>query len=95
MKATKVRRMSVRYEGLVQGVGFRWTVRELAMARGLTGQVCNEPDGTVTLVVEGPEEAVLGLLRDVRMSRPGTGITGEHRRWSDATGIHKGFAIAH
>ncbi len=39
--------------GRVQGVGFRYTARYLARARGLTGWVRNEYDGSVTLALQG------------------------------------------
>jgi acylphosphatase len=44
--------------GTVQGVGFRyWAVRSAA-AFGVGGYVRNLPNGTVEVVVEGPEEEV-------------------------------------
>ncbi len=39
--------------GRVQGVGFRYRARYAAGQLGLTGWVENEPDGTVTLEVQG------------------------------------------
>jgi acylphosphatase len=47
-----------RVTGRVQGVGFRWFVRECARELGLAGCVRNEPDGSV--IVDAA-----GLLRDV------------------------------
>ena len=44
--------------GLVQGVGFRWTARRIAESEGVSGWVRNNPDGSVGLAVEGPEESV-------------------------------------
>jgi acylphosphatase len=37
--------------GHVQGVGYRWFVRELASAAGLSGSATNLPDGRVEVVV--------------------------------------------
>jgi acylphosphatase len=48
--------------GHVQGVGYRWFVRELAASAGLAGSVRNLPDGRVEVVVEGPAEALDDLL---------------------------------
>ena len=48
--------------GHVQGVGYRWFVRELASAAGLSGSATNLPDGRVEVVVEGPEDAVAALV---------------------------------
>lgn len=46
--------------GVVQGVGFRWFAQRVANQSNLTGWVRNEPDGSVTVEVEG--EA--GLVKD-------------------------------
>lgn len=48
--------------GHVQGVGYRWFVRELASAAGLSGSARNLPDGRVEVVVEGPEDDVASLV---------------------------------
>jgi acylphosphatase len=48
--------------GLVQGVGFRWFVRERARALGLTGWARNRDDGAVEVAADG-EAAALDALR--------------------------------
>ena len=47
------RRVAVRFVGMVQGVGFRWTCREIANELGLTGWVRNEYNGSVSLEIQG------------------------------------------
>jgi acylphosphatase len=42
----------------VQGVGYRWFVRGLAAAAGLSGSARNLPDGDVEVELEGPADAV-------------------------------------
>ena len=46
-------RAHVIVSGRVQGVWFRGTARQEALARGLSGWVRNRPDGTVEAVFEG------------------------------------------
>jgi len=50
--------LQVFYEGNVQGVGFRWSVRHAAKGFDLTGWVRNLPDGRVELQVNGEEDEV-------------------------------------
>jgi acylphosphatase len=52
------RRIRVRFVGQVQGVGFRWTSQRVALDLGLTGWVRNEPDGSVSMELQGPDETV-------------------------------------
>lgn len=52
----------VLYEGNVQGVGFRWSVRETAKGFDVTGWVRNLPDGRVELQVTGEETEVRAFL---------------------------------
>ena len=54
------------YEGRVQGVGFRWTVKELARGYDVLGTVRNLPDGTVEIIVAGERGEVAEFLRDLR-----------------------------
>ena len=48
--------------GLVQGVFFRATLRDLARDRGVRGWVRNEPDGSVAGHLEGSRDAVNTLV---------------------------------
>jgi acylphosphatase len=61
--------------GRVQGVGFRWYVREVARRRDLAGWVQNRPDGSVEVAAEGDEEAVEALVEAVRSGPPGATVT--------------------
>jgi acylphosphatase len=48
----------LRIRGLVQGVGFRYSLQREALLLGLSGWVRNRRDGTVEAVVAGPAGAV-------------------------------------
>jgi acylphosphatase len=47
--------------GKVQGVGFRWFVRELASALQLSGWVTNRDDGAVEVLAEGTDAGIARL----------------------------------
>ena len=53
--------LHVRVEGRVQGVGFRWFVRETAVDLGLSGWVRNLPDGSVEVLASGDPSALSSL----------------------------------
>jgi acylphosphatase len=48
---------------MVQGVGFRWFVARHARSLGLRGFARNLPNGSVEVVVDGPEESLPDLER--------------------------------
>ena len=52
----------LRIHGVVQGVGFRWSLQAEAVRLGLGGWVRNRRDGTVEAVVAGPAAAVESLV---------------------------------
>ncbi|HEU4746883.1 MAG TPA: acylphosphatase [Gemmatimonadaceae bacterium] len=60
--------------GRVQGVGFRWFVRETARRLGLSGWVSNRPDGNVELAAGGAEDALEKLRTAVGNGPPGAVI---------------------
>ncbi len=88
-----MKRVSVTYMGRVQGVGFRYTVLEVAGNFRVNGYVRNESDGTVSLVAEGDEPEIKRFLHAVRSSPVGGYIAHEDARWTAATGEFKGFTI--
>ncbi|HOK33880.1 MAG TPA: acylphosphatase [Fervidobacterium sp.] len=51
--------------GIVQGVGFRYFVKNVARAIGVRGYVRNEDDGSVTVVAGGNEAQLQELLKKI------------------------------
>ena len=51
------------FTGRVQGVGFRWRARHLALSYRLTGWVRNEWDDSVTLELQGGAEQINLVLK--------------------------------
>ena len=49
-----LQRSTAYFSGRVQGVGFRYTCRNIAVQYDMRGYVRNLPDGRVELVIEGP-----------------------------------------
>lgn len=91
----KARRIEVRYEGRVQGVGFRYTALDAAGGLAVTGYVENEPDGSVLLVAEGKEADLSALLRRIRETHLGRYIAAERVRWFAPSDEFRGFRIRH
>jgi acylphosphatase len=90
-----VKRATVFYAGRVQGVGFRYTAREIACGYDVTGYVRNLPDGRVELVAEGAEEEVRAYAEALRASQLGSHIRNADVNWSEATEEFHGFEIRH
>ncbi|MFF1878557.1 acylphosphatase [Leifsonia sp. NPDC058230] len=57
--------------GTVQGVGFRWSAREMAHRLDVSGFARNRLDGTVEVEVEGEPEEVDRMLGWLRTGPPG------------------------
>ena len=58
-------RVVAHVSGTVQGVGYRWFVRQRAEAAGLVGSARNLDDGRVEVVLEGPESVVRQVVADL------------------------------
>ena len=54
------------FEGKVQGVGFRYCTRNIAINYDVAGFVRNLPDGRVELVAEGPRCQVDHFVEAIR-----------------------------
>ena len=57
------------FHGWVQGVGFRYRARHAAERYGCTGWVRNEWDGSVTMEIQGTEEAIDQVLLAIEAGR--------------------------
>lgn len=53
------------FSGRVQGVGFRYTTKDLARGFEVCGWVKNLPEGTVELQVMGEEDEVEAFIREI------------------------------
>jgi len=82
-----------RYQGMVQGVGFRATSRRLAQSYALKGWVKNESDGSVSLLVHGEAAEVQAFLQDIRDSRLGPGIEREELEPQNHGGPWPAFGV--
>ncbi|MGQ0723503.1 MAG: acylphosphatase [Candidatus Eiseniibacteriota bacterium] len=69
-----VKHLDIRVLGRVQGVFFRATTREAALALGVRGTVRNEPDGSVLIEAEGDDESLDRFLERVRQGPPGSRV---------------------
>lgn len=85
-------RYTVRFEGIVQGVGFRAGAAWIARGFPVTGFVRNERDGSVCLVAEGDAEELDAFLAAIRAARGGT-VHAMHVDRGVATGEWTGFTV--
>ena len=89
-----MQRQTCHFSGRVQGVGFRYTVQNLAMQYDVHGYVRNLGDGRVELVVEGPDEEMSALVDSVRR-KMGCYISKVDCNDCPATGEFEQFYIKH
>jgi acylphosphatase len=62
--------MHVVVSGRVQGVGFRWFVRDAAIELGLSGWVRNRSDGNVEVAADGDDAGVSHFRELLRKGPP-------------------------
>jgi acylphosphatase len=67
-------RVRLLVSGRVQGVGFRWFVREAARQHRLAGWVRNRPDGGVELEASGDDAAFRQFIEELREGPPGARV---------------------
>ena len=87
--------LQVFYEGRVQGVGFRFTVRHIAKGFDVTGWVRNLPDGRVELQVTGQEDEVRAFLDQLAESELHSLIRKQIENKLNEAVTGRGFEIRH
>ena len=87
--------MQVFYEGNVQGVGFRWSVRNVAKGFDVTGFVRNLSDGRVELQAAGDEEEVRAFLEAILQSELRAHIKKHSETALAEAPAFRGFEIRH
>lgn len=87
--------MQVFYEGNVQGVGFRWSVRNVAKGFDVTGFVRNLRDGRVELQAAGDEQEVRYFLEAILQSELRAHIRKHTESPLPNPSAFRGFEIRH
>ena len=67
-------RLHVVVRGRVQGVGFRWFVRQTARQLDLAGWVRNRPDGCVEVAADGDAASIHALRRELQRGPDGASV---------------------
>ncbi len=92
-EAKKMVRAHLRIYGLVQGVFFRSTMKQVAYRLGVTGWVRNLPDGSVEAVVEGPEDKVRKIIEWAHRGPPLARVERVEVTWEQYRGEFRDFRI--
>lgn len=81
------------FEGRVQGVGFRYSAKQVAMGFDITGWVRNLPDGRVEMHVMGQADEVDAYLAAIDDSQLGGFIRNKDVRPAPPLAGVRGFEI--
>lgn len=87
--------IQVFYEGNVQGVGFRYSVRQIAKGFDITGSVRNLRDGRVELLATGEEDEVRAFLEAIGQSELRAHIKKQSEAPLADAPVFRGFEIRH
>jgi acylphosphatase len=86
-------RASIRIEGLVQGVFYRYSTQHKAQELGVNGWVRNVRDGSVECLLEGERDSVEALISWCHQGPPGARVQKVLTSWEEYTGDVRGFSI--
>lgn len=86
-------RVKVVISGLVQGVFFRASTREMAVNKGLKGWVRNLPDGNVEALFEGPGDIIKEAVQWCKHGPKGASVVDVHESWGTYSGQFDRFDI--
>lgn len=87
--------LQVLYEGNVQGVGFRYSVRQLAKGFDVTGSVRNLRDGRVELLATGEDDEVRAFVEAIGQSELRAHIKNHSEAPLKSPPAFRGFEIRH
>jgi len=79
--------------GLVQGVFFRASTREMAVSKGLKGWVRNLPNGNVEAFFEGPKDILEEAVTWCKNGPKGASVVDIQEYWGKYTGQFDRFEI--
>lgn len=84
---------SYRIIGRVQNVGYRYFAYDAARREGLTGWVCNMPDGSVEAWAEGERDALERFEASLGMGPAGARVHAVDRDMVAVSGQYREFFI--
>lgn len=87
--------LQIFFEGSVQGVGFRWSVKDVAKGFDVIGWVRNLRDGRVELQVTGEEAEVRAFLEAIGQSHLRAHIRNQTESILSQPPVARGFEIRH
>jgi acylphosphatase len=87
--------LQVFFEGRVQGVGFRWSIKQIAKGFDLTGWVRNLEDGRVEMQLGGEEAEVRAFLEAIGRSELRAHIQKQKEEPLATQPQARGFEIRH
>ncbi len=71
-----IMRLSFRIIGKVQGIGYRWFVKEAAARHNVCGWVRNAADGSVEGEAQGPVPALDDFLKELKTGHVWAAVSG-------------------
>ncbi|MCK4714060.1 MAG: acylphosphatase [Candidatus Aenigmarchaeota archaeon] len=86
-------RAHVIVSGIVQGIGFRASIRNEASMTGVKGYVKNVHGGKVEAVFEGEQTNVLNMIEFCRHGMPGASVDDVEVKMEEYTGEFGSFEI--
>lgn len=87
--------LQIFFEGNVQGIGFRWSVRNIAKGFDVTGWVRNLIDGRVEMQITGVEPELRAFLDAIMQSELRAHIRNHTENNLEQPVVTKGFEIRH
>ncbi len=86
-------RIFFKISGVVQGIGYRWFVRDAAAGHSLTGLVRNRRDGSVEGEAQGEDKAIDAFILKIKTGHPWAEISGARTREIEEIKGEKDFII--
>jgi len=88
-----MKRVKAIVDGIVQGVGYRYNVKHIAIKDKVKGYVKNLDDGKVEILAEGEDQALERFLNDIRINREPILVESIDVSYEEPTGEFKTFKI--
>jgi len=89
----QIRELDIVLLGRVQGIGFRWTIRNYARSNKLNGWVMNQSDGSVKATIQGTKEDLDKFLEWIKNSPGFSNVISLDFKINKPKEIFKDFSI--